>query len=303
MTIPRIKILVLTVAALSSIVLFSTTVFADSGLELHWDLNEGSGAVAVDSSGNNNGGTIFNSPPYVAGKEGQALSLNGIDQYALVDAPLTSLGTMNEPYALSAWVKVPTGVSAGNIVHISSNPDGSGWCIPFLRLQSNAFRATGWDLNGEVIASSPTSVVADQWYQVLTSWDATNGLRLFVDGVLVDQTAQSDHNAPNTPLYISVGLGSNSCSGDQGFLQGTVDDVRIYKRVLGTSDITNINNFDVPTAVQEQTTTTLTQAAAPKTTLADTGQTTSLVNMLSLGMLLVSGLLIRRVTQGRQQNQ
>lgn len=84
MGIPKIKILVLTVAMLSSIVLLCSAVYADPGLELHWDLNEGSGAVAVDSSGNNNNGTILNSPPYVAGKEGQALSLNGIDQYAIV---------------------------------------------------------------------------------------------------------------------------------------------------------------------------------------------------------------------------
>jgi hypothetical protein len=234
------------VLAVQGYTLFTPAVHAttDSGVQLQWNFEEGSGSTATDSSTSGNTGILFNSPSYVPGNTGLGLSLNGTNQYIRSTSAIASLGTVDEPYALSAWVKVAAGETAGNIVHISSLTSGGGWCIPFLRLEGGKFSATGWDSGLPTSAVSSTTVQADTWYQVLTSWDATNGLRLFVNGVLEDSTPQPNFTAAGSPVYTFIGIGAPSCSQNQGYLKAVVDDVRIYSRALDTEDIEEISNPD-----------------------------------------------------------
>ncbi len=225
------------------------TAFAtvDPGLAVHWPLDEGSGITAADTSGHGNDGTIFNGALYVPGQVGTAIHLDGINQYIQTTNPVDVTGAVDEPYALSAWVKLDSGVTQGNIVHISSDISGSGWCIPFLRFNGGVFQAVSWSAHapfGEVDAVGATHPVAGQWYQVMTTWDPTNGLRLFVNGTLEASTPQDIFSASGGPVYVSFGLGAGGCSGDQGFLKGSVDDLRIYNRVLDTSDVQNIAALD-----------------------------------------------------------
>lgn len=237
------NILLLAVAAIVIVSLMfaaAGVVRANETIQLRWEFEENGGATVLDSSSDNNG-TIYNGATRGTGSTGFGVSLNGVNQYIQSNAPLASLGSTNTPYALSAWVRVPAGVSSGNIVHISSSPTGSGWCIPFLRLQEGVFRATGWD-GGAVSAASTTTVEPDRWYQVMTTWDSENGLRLFVDGVLEDSSPQSTFNAYGAPVYVSVGLSNNNCSEDQGYLQGEVDDIRVYDRVIQPEDVQDIIN-------------------------------------------------------------
>jgi hypothetical protein len=215
------------------------SVSADAGLLLHWNFDEGSGSTALDTSGNNQTGTLFNNASYVPGENGTAVALNGVNQYVQSATPLASLGTVNQPYALSAWVKAAPGVTNGNIVHISSYADGSHWCIPFLRLQNDVFSATGWN-GSEVSAVGNTPVVAGQWYQVMTSWDPTNGLRLFVNGALEQATPESTYTASGVPDYFSLGLSGPTCAQNQGFFHGDIDDAQVYNRALTPQDIQTI---------------------------------------------------------------
>ena len=224
----------------------ATSLSAADAIQLRWEFEDAAGSAVSDSSGIN-GATLYNNPTRVAGQSGSGISLNGTNQYVQSNTRLTSLGTSNIPYALSAWVQVPAGVQNGNIIHISSSSNGGNWCIPFLRLQGGVFRATGWD-GDAVSAIGTTAVQPNTWYQVLTTWDPGNGLRLFVDGQLEDSEPQSTFAAYGAPVYVSVGLGNNSCSENQGFLRGIVDDVRVYDRVIETEDLEDINN-PVPAAI------------------------------------------------------
>src|SRR3989344_3676813 len=61
--------------------LFPQTQAQTSGLVGYWTFDEGTGATASDSSGNNNTGTLTNGPTWTTGKIGQALSFDGVDDY------------------------------------------------------------------------------------------------------------------------------------------------------------------------------------------------------------------------------
>ncbi|MFB0555414.1 MAG: hypothetical protein ACETWQ_19080 [Phycisphaerae bacterium] len=51
---------------------------ASAELVAHWKLDDGSGTIAIDSSGNSHDGTLLLDPQWVAGKYGGALEFAGI---------------------------------------------------------------------------------------------------------------------------------------------------------------------------------------------------------------------------------
>ena len=75
---------------------------APSGLVAYWKFDEGSGTTAADSSGNGNTGTLINGPLWTAGRVGNALFFDGIDDNVTV-LDSTSLH-LSSSFTLSAWV-------------------------------------------------------------------------------------------------------------------------------------------------------------------------------------------------------
>src|SRR5690349_16688012 len=51
----------------------------------YWKLDDGTGTVAADSSGQGNNGTLVNGPTWTAGKVGGALQFDGVND--VVDVP------------------------------------------------------------------------------------------------------------------------------------------------------------------------------------------------------------------------
>jgi hypothetical protein len=86
-----------------------------------WHLNASSGITAIDSSGHNNNGTLYNKPQWTtdAINGGYALSFDGIDDYVIVN-DANSLDLVNN-ISIEAWLK-PLGHSDGFFGDISNSP-------------------------------------------------------------------------------------------------------------------------------------------------------------------------------------
>jgi Concanavalin A-like lectin/glucanases superfamily len=83
----------------------------NSNLVGYWKLDEASGTVAADSSGNSNTGTTYNSPTWAAGKINNALTFNGTTQYVSVpDVAGLRFGTGD--FTVAAWINFPLSASA-----------------------------------------------------------------------------------------------------------------------------------------------------------------------------------------------
>ena len=76
---------------------FSTALISD-GLVGHWTFDESLGTSATDVSGNGNIGLLMNGPTVTAGKFGNALQLDGLDDY--VDLG-NSTWNINQEFTLS----------------------------------------------------------------------------------------------------------------------------------------------------------------------------------------------------------
>jgi Concanavalin A-like lectin/glucanases superfamily len=86
---------------------------------------------------------------------------------------------------------------------------GFGWCIPFL-----GFHANGSLIAHIVVTSTtlravfgPAIPLAPQWTHIVQTWSQTNGLRLYIDGVLVAVRSINvgSYAASSTPMYVTRG--------------------------------------------------------------------------------------------------
>lgn len=76
---------------------------ASGSLVAHWRLDETSGNIAYDSSGNGHDGTLQGDAQWTSGRIGGALDFDGSDDY--VDIAYSPALSLNE-FTFSAWVNI-----------------------------------------------------------------------------------------------------------------------------------------------------------------------------------------------------
>jgi hypothetical protein len=199
------------------------------GLVGWWRLNDGSGTVASDSSGNGNNGTLVGSPlpSWVAGLYGgDALSFNGVNDY--VSIPLSSsLESVfsTQQVSFSCWVNLASYPSSyADIIHSSD-------LSLILRIWSGGqFGMYNYLSNSWVGGSSGTIVPLDKWVFLCVVYDGSYQY-CYMNGVL-----QSKVSATGT--LMSPGQGYNDIAqGDGLYLNTVIDEVQAYNRALSATEI------------------------------------------------------------------
>jgi hypothetical protein len=168
------------------------------------------------------------------------MSFNNSAAYLQI-GDLTSLGVVNKPFSIALWIR-PHSLS-GTVVFVAKNAGDTGWCIPFI----------GFANNGSIVAQiwtgsypyvlGPTLSTCSVWYQIVETWSSTNGLRLYIDNVLVaSNPSVTTYAASGVSDYVTVAnRPSSGCTigviGSQTAFYGDIDDFRIYSRELTADDV------------------------------------------------------------------
>jgi hypothetical protein len=182
---------------------------------------------ATDTSGNGNDGTLMGSPQSVPGKFDQALEFEGQD-YVLVEGYIPISGAADR--AVTAWIKMQTagvqGIVAWGVVSRQNK-----WV---LRLDDGRLRC---EIEGSFVRGD-TLLNDGEWHHTGVSFvnDGTPELGdvvLYVDGVL-EAHGQSTLEI-NTSTTGNLEIGRNLKN--DGFFQGSIDDVHIYDRALTEDEI------------------------------------------------------------------
>ena len=84
---------------LMSLVLSSSV---DADLVGWWGLDDGSGLTAIDSSGNDNDGTLQGGALWAVGKNAGAVELDGVDDF--VEVPHAEILTVDTEVTVMAWI-------------------------------------------------------------------------------------------------------------------------------------------------------------------------------------------------------
>jgi hypothetical protein len=213
---------------------FTVSNTQDPDLVGHWKMNEGSGGILLDNSGNNYHATfgISDGIVWLPGKENLAVRFNGLNgRYATV--PHNAALDLTGQLSIGVWLR-PTALANRQIV---SKSGPNGYELSTFEGGQIEFRFNR-DANGSTyrlrsIKSYPTD--GQTWIHVAVTFNGSRS-ELYINGVLDNvQTYSPTSIISNTaPLQIGTrNVGSNKWVGD-------MDDLRLYKRALSSSEIQQI---------------------------------------------------------------
>jgi hypothetical protein len=199
-------------------------------LVAHWMLDDAAGTTAIDSAGTNHG-TAEGIVQWTTGHLGGALQLDGLNAYMTCGAGAAL--DITDVITLSVWVKP---MDAGNGAH---NPYvGKGdHAYAIKHAAGNSFEFYVHDNGWHTVNVPVTSASNDTWYHLVGTYDGAQ-VKLYVNGEL---GATLDYAGEIASSEDSVDLGHNSEVTDRLF-EGTLDDARIYNRVLSEGEILYLSN-------------------------------------------------------------
>lgn len=207
----------------------------DTNLVLHYTFD----ADAADSSGKGNTGTLVGGPSIGSGKIGSALSFDGIDDTVNAGSA-SSLDDIQAQAGMSVafWIN-PRSSALGYIMVKGPASNGSGtWYITKTPASTPARISFGKEGSTADMNANFNGVLTDNtWQHIVLTWDGnmTGGVSLYRNGVAMSGGVTSAGNGANTDAAHNLMIGS--LNGTSGFVDASMDDVRIYNRVLTASEV------------------------------------------------------------------
>ncbi len=208
----------------------TTTVKADlaAGLAAYWKFDDGSGTIAMDSSGNGNTGILHGATWTNSGRVNGALHFNGINSW--VEVPDSDSVDLSKNFTVACWIYPD--VHAGNYNMLVSkhqpyiNSDHS-W---YWGIKNDVSTFVNWG-NPEIRGTQ--DIPLNSWTHVaITYIDATMSFCFYNNGQL-DRQMDADLSIRNTDKMLVIG----SENGSTNFYDGLIDDVRIYNRALTSNEV------------------------------------------------------------------
>lgn len=212
-----------------SIVQFDRGNLSDLALLAYYPLDEN----FVDYSGNTGEGRAINGPSFIARESGQALVLNGVNQYITYPSnDLASYGNLS----VAARIYPEMSSGDGNIIY---HGFGGEFSVTYSVVDgSNGYVSFNTKLKDGRWHWVTAPIESGKWTQVTGLWSRGGKLMLYVNGELINST-----DVPNYGLY-NPGSIFESRIGAYGFVpvlkdlfKGNVDDVVLYNRELSLDEI------------------------------------------------------------------
>jgi hypothetical protein len=191
-----------------------------------WKFDENTGTAANDTSGNNNTGTLTNSPTWAPGKLGSAVNLSPTSSYVSVpDA--TSLNITGD-LTISTWVKPSIIDSTARLILGKGNTSAVTSRQYGMRLnatnQWQGFVYSG--SNTYTTLDSTTTPSTSRWDHLTMVRDATAGtLKFYTNGILRGSASSVTGSLNSTANILALGREGSTAS---NYFGGTLDNVRIY---------------------------------------------------------------------------
>ncbi len=211
-----------------SVALTSVAKAADPDLVGWWRLDDGSGIIASDSSGNGNDGDLQGNPTWVPGQIGGALQLNGVDEY--VEVPHNEILTVDNEVTVMAWINAERHTYPGqNWQGIMAKGSGANRSYS---LYTEVGQSLHFSTAGTGTVSS-MDVPLNEWVHVCAQVIG-GGHQYYINGEDAG-TGGSGITLPGTADTQTVLFGDARDANRE--LLGMIDDVRIYRRALTQDEV------------------------------------------------------------------
>jgi hypothetical protein len=203
-----------------------------------WLLDEGTGDIAEDSSGNGNDGTLGGGPTWINGVFGKALDFSGSSSY--VDCGNAEALNV-EVFSVSFWCNIPSTQSWNHMIsrgehHGGGNPGAVNWGVMMYADQETILYEA---FNDTVKPSISANTTTGEWHHVVATHDGAT-MQLYHDGELAG-------TSPTTGIMLDENLpfiiGAQSrAGGPSDYFSGSIDEVGYFNIVLTPEDIEMIMN-------------------------------------------------------------
>ena len=206
------------------------------GLVGYWNLDEGTGTLANDMSGNGNGGTWQGTlgGQWTTGKVGGGGNFNGTDNYINIGSSNSLQSSNFGGLSVFGWVKFNL-VTTGGALLMKNGDYGmrlntSSGVVPYFTTSVN-----GWGAKSPYSYPFQTGV----WY--LVGFTYANG----TENIFFNGTGVLSSNAYSGSL--TGGSGTTQLSQvlwDPSVINGQIDDVRVYNRALSAAEVIALYNAE-----------------------------------------------------------
>lgn len=248
-----------------------TTGDTTSGLILHLKLDETNGLTAFDSTGGGHNGSLINftnvdNSQWLAGRAGGSLQfltnagvavtnstrVNISDPTSAFNFSTNGTARTNSAFSVAAWIYAgaPQIQGSGIVAHGFGPEQFALDALSGSNLRFVIRNPEGIAIEVLTIANNNILRTTNRWIHLAGVFDganATNGLRIYIDGILANAS-----DAPvavfNKDYDVTVGAREfNSTSGYTQAFQGLIDDVRLYNRALSPADVATLfQEADIP---------------------------------------------------------
>lgn|GEM_PF-4756451 len=214
---------------------------SEPNLVAWWTLDEGTGQTAVDWSGHGHHGTMHGGR-WVTGRLGSAVQLDGVA--AFIEAPGGDIPAGSAAFSVAAWIQ-PLGLGQGQTI-IAWGPETPN--------QGNRLELQGQWLCHRFVGNDYQVQVGDltgQWIHVALVHTGFGSRVLYVNGSPQEGRYVGSITPPDVTAT-TVGIGAIAGSIPDRFLEGLIDDVRVYNRPLNPEELVAMLRTDLLAAWNPQ---------------------------------------------------
>jgi hypothetical protein len=213
---------------------FATEIVVGDGLSSYWPMDESGGTMLHDLGYAAAPGSTRNSPVRVAGRLGNALQFDGVDDHVLFDGNSPALDGTTD-FSVSAWVRT-TSSSSGMILQ---QRDGINGQFNFLLNGNGTVRFWIYNSGYQFDFGTSRTVNDGQWHHVMAQREGEQG-RIWIDGELA-ATASGPLKALDKALPVAIGFDLRD---NNKFFDGSIDEVRIRNFAGGAVEFLYLDWMD-----------------------------------------------------------
>jgi hypothetical protein len=204
----------------------------------YWKFDEGTGGTAYDASGHGNTGTLTNNPTWQTSAscvKGGCLSFSSSSNtYVSVNSSTTLNPT---DISVSAWVYFLINNGGLNSLVVKGGDEHQNFKLAVD--YRSGWNRLWWEIGDGIYSHyhtfEPTlNLVTGSWYHIVGVFDgSTKTLRAYLNGNALPSSYTIDSGISNDTTNLYIGRWANSSY----LLDGLIDNVRIYNRVLSAAEV------------------------------------------------------------------